>query len=108
MYIYINMSIKKIEKIIISVDGPILPGSISSVRSRCNNRECACYSKKSAMHGPYYRWTGFIDGKRTTKNISALVARECTRRIKNYRKLQHQLERMLKDAFHSAPWEEND
>ena len=102
------MSSKIFDKIIISVDGPILPGSISSVRSRCNNPDCACHSNKSAMHGPYYRWTGVIDGKRTTKNISESVAKECARRIKNYRKLQQQLERKLKDAFRSAPWEETD
>ena len=100
------MSSKKIKKITISVDGPILPGSISSVRSRCNNHDCLCHSKTTAMHGPYYRWTGLIDGKRTTKNISESMAKECLRRIKNYRKLQQQIERKLKDAFRSAPWEE--
>ena len=98
------MSSKKNKKIIISVDGPILPGSISAVRSRCNNRDCACYRKKTAMHGPYYRWTGLIDGKRTTKNISEQVAKECIRRIKNYRKLQQLIEQKLQDAFRSAPW----
>ena len=97
MYIYINMSRKKIEKIIISVDGPILPGSISSVRSRCNNRECACYSKKSAMHGPYYRWTGFIDGKRTTKNMVLIKASdEITNSFYNRIRL-HEVK-----AFHSV------
>ena len=56
------------------------------------------------VHGPYYRWTGTINGKRTTKNISKEVAKECEQRIRNYRKLQSQIERALGKAFRSAPW----
>jgi site-specific recombinase XerD len=26
------------------------------------------------MHGPYYRWTGWIDGKATTKTVSGAAA----------------------------------
>ena len=97
----INMSR---EKIVFEADGPIMSGSISAVMSRCNNRECACYQKNSKMHGPYYRWTGVIDGKRTTKNISEEVVKQCEKRIRNYRKLQQQIERALNKAFRSAPW----
>lgn len=101
----INMSR---DKIIIEAEGPILPGSVSAVMSRCNNRDCACQSDESKMHGPYFRWTGVMNGKRTTKNISREVAKECERRIRNYRRLQQQVERALKNAFRSAPWNEID
>lgn len=99
----INMSR---EKIFFEAEGPIMSGSISAVMSRCNNRECACFQDESKMHGPYYRWTGVIGGKRTTKNISKEVIKECERRIRNYRKLQQQIERALTKAFRSAPWDE--
>ena len=93
---------------IFAAKGPIMPGSISAVMSRCNNRECICFQEDSKMHGPYYRWTGVIDGKRTTKNISKEAAKECERRIRNYRKLQQEIECALNKAFRSAPWDEVD
>jgi hypothetical protein len=105
MFKHINMSREKIQ---FEADGPIMPGSISVVMSRCNNRECVCYQDASKMHGPYYRWTGVISGRRTTKNISKEVAKECERRIRNYRKLQQQVERAITKSFRSAPWDEPD
>jgi len=60
------------------------------------------------LHGPYYRWTGRIDGKITTKTLSKEVAEECERRISNYRKFQQQLESLLQVAMDSAPWNEDE
>ena len=55
----------------IELDWPILPGSISTAMSQCGKDGCGCKKKRSPrLHGTYYRWTGFIDGKRTTKTIS--------------------------------------
>jgi hypothetical protein len=51
------------------------------------------------------RWTGFIDGKRTTKTVSKEEALECKRRIKNFRKLQKEIEQLLREALASAPWQ---
>ena len=56
------------------------------------------------LHGPYYRWTGFLNGKQTTKTINQEVAEECQRRIRNYRALQKKLEQIVEDAFANAPW----
>ena len=103
MYIYIRMSRKK-GKIIIVAEGPILPGSISTAASQCGKSNCACKASPPKLHGPYYRWTGFIKGKRTTKAISQKVAEECARRIKNYRDLQTKLEQIVEDALANAPW----
>ena len=56
------------------------------------------------LHGTYYRWTGFIDGKRTTKTISKEIARACKRRIKKFRKLQKEIDALLAQALRNAPW----
>jgi hypothetical protein len=89
----------------IEVDWPILPGSISTANSRCGTKGCACKKRRSPqLHGTYYRWTGFIDGKRTTKTISKEVALECKRRIKKLRRLQQQIDALLTEALRSAPW----
>jgi hypothetical protein len=83
---------------------PILPGSISTARSRCGKARCACKLRPPRLHGIYYRWTGLIEGKRTTKTVSKEVARECLRSIRNYRRLQGDIEKLLREALANAPW----
>lgn len=88
----------------IAFDGPVLPGSVSTARSRCGKPKCACRGKPPRLHGPYYRWTGFIGGKRTTKTISREAAMECQRRIRRFRELRRKIERLLCESLASAPW----
>jgi Family of unknown function (DUF6788) len=102
MYIYIRMIAMKKQ---IEFHWPILPGSISTAESQCGKERCVCKRKRSPeLHGVYYRWTGFIDGKRTTKTVSKEEALECKRRIKNFRNLQKEIERLLTEALAAAPW----
>ena len=91
-------------QITIRAEGPILPGSISTAKSQCGKPNCACKASPSKLHGIYHRWTGFIEGKRTTKTISKEMAEECDRRINNYRALQRKLDRIIEDALANAPW----
>ena len=90
--------------IVIRAQGPLLPGSLSTVNSQCGKPNCACKADPPKLHGPYFRWTGFIAGKRTTKTISKQQAEECEWRIKNYHALQRKLDRILEDALKNAPW----
>jgi hypothetical protein len=85
---------------------PLLPGSLSVVHSACGKPNCACKDTPPKLHGPYYRWTGFIAGKRTTKSITPEQARECKRRIRNFRALEKQLRRLVRYALQHAPWKE--
>ena len=101
------MSIYKSKKRIIniSVRGKVLPGTISIAYSRCGKKNCACHdSDEPKLHGPYYRWTGCINGKPTTVTISEDSAEECRIRIKNYKRLMKKLERIKKKAIENAPW----
>jgi hypothetical protein len=98
------MQAQKDKIIILEITVPLLPGSISTALSTCGKPNCACKSKRPRLHGLYYRWTGFLEGKRTTKTLSKEVARECERRIKNYRRLQRQIEKLLAQALARAPW----
>ena len=99
MYIYIrNM------KRYIAFEWPVLPGSVSTARSRCGKPNCACKGTPARLHGAYYRWTGFIGGKRTTKTISRQTALECQRRIRNFRKLRREIERLVRASLGEAPW----
>jgi hypothetical protein len=93
-------------KITISVQGPVLSGSISTAESTCGKPNCACKDDPPKLHGIYYRWTGAIDGKRTTRTISKEMARECERRIENYRALQKKIDDLIEQALLKAPWNE--
>ena len=93
-------------KITVVTEGPILPGSVSTAKSQCGKPNCACKASPPKLHGTYYRWTGFLKGKRTTKTISKEAAEECERRIKNYRALQDQLDQLVEEALENAPWKE--
>ena len=91
-------------KIIIIAKGPIIPGTISAALAKCDKLACRCRRDPKYLHGPYYHSTGWIKGKPTTKTVSREVARQCQRRIENYRKLQNKIETMIADAIDHAPW----
>ena len=84
---------------------PILPGSISTAKSTCGKPRCVCHRDSDKRHGLYYRWTGLIDGKRTTKTLSRAQAEECRRRIRNYRQFQKQMASLVAQALKNAPWD---
>ena len=94
----------KSKQLILRIEKPLLPGSVSTATSTCGKPHCACKAHPPKLHGVYYRWTGFLQGKRTTKTLSKEIAQECQNRIKNYRKFQRQIEKILTQALAEAPW----
>ena len=92
------------KKITLHITLPLLPGSLSTAQSTCGKANCACTAKPPKLHGPYYRWTGFLQRKRTTKTLSPEQARECKRRIRNYRALEKRISQLLRQALQEAPW----
>lgn len=99
----IKMSTQK--KNNLSFYSPVLHGSISTAMAKCGQRNCRCQKDAKALHGPYYRWTGVINGIRTTRTITKKNAQECQRWIKNYNKLQKQIEKLIAQTLDSAPWQ---
>jgi hypothetical protein len=91
-------------KITIASPGPILSGTISTVYGTCGKPTCRCHRDRNYRHGPYYRWSGWINGKPTTKTVSEEIARECQRRIDNYKKLQRKIDETVANALDQAPW----
>lgn len=104
MYIIIKMQAKNTKTLSLKIQLPLLPGSVSTALSTCGKPNCACKAHPPKLHGVYYRWTGFLQGKRTTKTLSKEQAQECQRRIQNYRKLQRQIDKILAQALAQAPW----
>ena len=83
---------------------PLLPGCVSTARSTCGKPNCRCKAKPPKLHGPYYRWTGLLGGKPTTKTLTPAEARECRRRIAHYRTLEKQIRQLVRQALQDAPW----
>lgn len=50
--------------------GFLLKGSVVQTRRRCSSPGCGCQSDPEKMHGPYWQWTGKIDGKMTTRALT--------------------------------------
>jgi hypothetical protein len=99
------MSIGKKHMIIkISATTPLLPGTISTAMAKCGQKTCKCQTNPKHLHGPYYRWTGLIDGKQTTITLTKDEAKECSRRIKNWKKLQEKITKLKENALNAAPW----
>ena len=94
------------KRITLHITLPLLHGSLSTAQSTCGKPNCACKDKPPKLHGPYYRWTGFIQAKRTTKTLTLAQARECKKRIRNYRILENQIRQLLRQALRDAPWNE--
>jgi hypothetical protein len=92
------------KKITLHITLPLLPGSLSTARSTCGKPNCACKAKPPKLHGPYYRWTGFLEGKRTTKTLTPEQARQCKQRIAHYRALEKQISQLVRQALQEAPW----
>jgi hypothetical protein len=92
------------EKVTITAPGPILPGTISTAYAKCGKATCRCHQDPKHLHGPYYRWTGWINGKPTTKTLNQETAIECQKRIENYRELQKRIDSAVAAALDQAPW----
>ena len=85
-------------------DEPILPGCVTLSKNKCGKSNCACKANPPKLHGPYYQWTGVINGKRTTRTISKEVAEECQRKINNHKKLQKKIKDLLNEELQNIQW----
>lgn len=78
---------------------PILSGSLTTATAKCGNKSCRCQKDKKYWHGPYYRWSGMLDGKRTTVTLSGDQVEMCRTAIENYKKLKEIEENLIKGSM---------
>lgn len=104
--IHVRIQVQNEKTITLKIVRPLLHGSISTATSTCGKRNCACKAKPPKLHGVYYRWTGLLEGRYTTRTLTKGEAQECQRRINNYRRLQRQIEKLLERELTKAPWKE--
>lgn len=77
----------------------ILNGSLTTTKAKCGNKDCKCHENKKYWHGPYTRWSGVFEGKRTTITLSGEQINECKKAMKNYSLLREDLENKINQTL---------
>lgn len=83
-------------RITITSLGSILPGTVSTTLGKCGTPTCHCHRDHKYLHGPYYRCTGWMNGRPITKTVSEEMACDRWKRIDNYKELQKKSHRPSK------------
>lgn len=82
--------------------GFIAAGSITHRHTRCGKPGCRCQGDPPQPHGPYYQWTGKINGKTVTRRLTDTEADLYQEWIANDRKLRALITEMRQVAAHAT------
>ena len=93
----------RIQKISLTANGPILPGSIFKTQLKCGKQNCRCATNPKNRH-IVYQWSGLIEGKNTTRTLTKEMFLECKKRIENYKKMMTILKKIITKSLEKAPW----
>lgn len=77
-------------------------GAVLRRMVKCGKPQCACRSKPSIRHGPYYEWTYKARGKIINVRLSAETAPIFQSAAKQYRKLKSILNRLQESVASGA------
>lgn len=91
------------QKISISVAGPILSGTVFVSWVTCGKKNCRCALDPAHRH-KVYQWSGNIQGKNTSRTLTADMYCECKKRIANYKKFKRLFVTEVNMALKAAPW----
>ena len=72
----------------IAATGMVLPGSITTRRTRCGRDGCACRADPPRLHGPYHQWTRKKNGKTATRILTDDQAADYQPWFDNHRRLR--------------------
>ena len=88
---------KRIEEIKEKISGVelVCAGTLQERMKTCGRSYCRCLKDPEAMHGPYYEWTRYVDGRLVSKTLSAEQARVLKKAIADYREIQDLLNAWL-------------
>jgi hypothetical protein len=82
--------------------GFIIDGSLGQISARCGKPNCRCKADPSALHGPYWQWSGRDNGKNICKRLhedQAAIYREW---IDNRRRVDELISQMKAIARKAA------
>ncbi len=79
--------IEEIKRRISEVD-LICAGTLQKRMKTCGRPYCRCLTDPEALHGPYYEWTRYVDGRLVHKTLSPEQAKMLEQAIANNRELK--------------------
>lgn len=79
--------IEEIKRKIASVE-LVCAGTLQERMKTCGRSYCRCSEDPEAMHGPYYEWTRYEDGRLVSKTLSPEQAEVLKKAIADYREIQ--------------------
>jgi hypothetical protein len=89
--------------ITITVDGPILSGTVYKSKVKCGKANCRCALEPAQRH-LIYQWSGNINGKNTSRALTEEMFVDCKKRIENYKKLKRLFLAKVNQGLKTAPW----
>ena len=87
--------------------GFVLPGSVTSRRSRCGNPGCSCHDEPPKLHGPYQTWTRAVHGKTVTRNLTEQQAERYAPWFDDARRLRSLVSELKELSLRAASQTEN-
>ncbi|MDH7556867.1 MAG: hypothetical protein QHG94_08040 [Candidatus Methanosuratincola sp.] len=66
----------------------ICAGTLQKRLKTCGRPYCRCLTDPEALHGPYYEWTRYVDGRLVHKTLSPDQAQMLEQAIANNRELK--------------------
>jgi hypothetical protein len=81
---------RRVEEIKRKISGMdlICAGTLQKRMKTCGRSYCRCSSDPEALHGPYYEWTRYVDGRLVHKTLSPEQAEMLEQAIANHREIK--------------------
>ena len=72
----------------------VLPGSLTSRRTRCGRRGCKCMADPPELHGPYWQWTRKVAKRTVCRWLGSDQAADYASWVANDRRLHELVARL--------------
>lgn len=82
------------ELAVIARSAKVLPGSLTSRRTRCGREGCKCMADPSEPHGPYWQWTRKVAARTVCRWLGDDQAADYSSWVANDRRLHELVARL--------------
>lgn len=82
----------------------VCAGTLQKRMKTCGRPYCRCSSDPEALHGPYYEWTRYVNGRLVHKTLSPEQAAMLKKAIANHREIQDLLGDWRHESAESILW----
>jgi hypothetical protein len=73
-----------------------IPGTLRSIYSKCGKPNCICQTDQNGRHGPYWLWDRKVNGKLSSKMVTAQMVPQIKKWIENRLRMEALFAKILK------------